>query len=113
MKLKEVRDTYFSFEDKKISLIKEVQAYFIKNKFSPYVWVDNNCYLHVKIKHKRGLSYSQLSKINEFYILSKEAAELIDSEIVWFETAESFDNLLKKENRVLCTTEVVYKVRGE
>lgn len=113
MKLKEVRDTYFSFEDKKISLIKEVQAHFIKHKLSPYVWIDNNCHLHVKIKHRRGLSYPQLSNLNEIYNLSEEVADFIDSKIVWSETVESFDELLKEENKVLCTTEFVYKVRGE
>ena len=113
MKLNEVRNTYFSFEDKKIIIIKEVQAFFLKNGFSPYVWVDENCLLHAKIKHRRGLSYSELNVFPNLLSIAKKVGEQIDSKIIWTQNEESWDGFLKGKNKVLCTTEFIYKPRGD
>ena len=114
MKIEEVQNTFFEYEEKKIILMKETQAFFLQNGFSPYVWMDNECRLHIKIKHRRGLTYTQtkndMLKIRE---LTKEWCKTTQSKIIWTQNTEYWDEFLIGKNKVLCETEVILKVGGE
>ena len=112
MKLKEVQDSFFEFEDKKIILIQRTQAFFLKHKFSPYIWLDPGCRLHVKIKHRRGTPYKEIDTniLNQMTELSQEWANCIDAEIIWTQNVEYWDETLIGNNKVICEREIIYKV---
>lgn len=114
MKIKEVQESFFKYEDQKIILMKETQAFFLKNGFSPYVWVDTDCRLHIKVKHRRGLTYiKNKQNVLEVRKLAQEWAKLTQSKIIWTQNTEYWDESLIGRNKVLCETEIILKVGVE
>ena len=62
MNFKEVQDSFFRHEEEKHKAIQETQKYFLKNKFSPYIWFDEKGRLRIKHKFQRGKSFIDIQE---------------------------------------------------
>ena len=60
MNFKEVQDCYFEFEDKRHKILQKTQNYFLKKRFQPYVWFDEEHRLRIKHKFRRGEDFKQI-----------------------------------------------------
>lgn len=62
MTFQEVQNCFFEYEDKRHKILQRTQEYFLKNKFQPYVWFDEEHRLRVKHKYVRGISLEENDK---------------------------------------------------
>ena len=81
MILQEVNGVFIKYQDEKHKYLMETQKYFLKNKFQPYIWIDENHRLRIKHKFYRG----------------KKLVELFEEMTKFEETVEKFS----RENRLL------------
>ena len=54
MTFQEVQNCFFEYEDNRHKILQKTQGYFLKNKFQPYVWFDEEHRLRIKHKYRRG-----------------------------------------------------------
>lgn len=112
MKLKEVQDSYFDYQEKHFQYVREVQQFFIsKVKISPYVWLDNVHQLHVKFKFRRDLDEDELyDTIFDILYLSEIFEKDQNLERVWVQEVTDTDPGLPFDRQKQTTLEIMYKV---
>ena len=112
MRLKEVQNSYFIYQDEHFQYVREVQQFFIsKVKISPYVWLDDIHQLHVKFKFRRDLDEDELhDTIFDILYLSETFEKDQNLERVWVQEVTDIDLKLPFDRQKQTTLEIIYKV---
>lgn len=112
MRLKEVQDSYFDYQDKHFQYVREVQQFFLsKMKLSPYVWLDNVHQLHVKFEFRRDLSEDELyDTIFDILYLSEIFEKDQKIERIWVQEVTNTNPKLPFDRQEQTTLEIIYKV---
>lgn len=111
MTFKEVQNCFFEYEDKRHKILQKTQQYFLKNKFQPYVWFDEEHRLRIKHKYKRGIDFSgNDEEKGRFCKIAKKFCSENELTIRFvFDFCET-DLMLPKDVRSQWSTEIILEV---
>lgn len=111
MKLSEVENLYFEYEDKKHEFLQETQAYFLNKGYRPYVWLDERHRLRVKQKHERT-SYLVIptGEISNFLNECVNFAKENDLTLRFIQEYGEIDKRLPDRVQEVWSTEVIFEV---
>lgn len=110
MELKEVRDTYFAFQDKTTIYLQEIESFFLQRKINPYIWLDELNQLHVKIKMRRGslVTNDFINKATKAFQDLKEKESL---EEVWTTITTEIDPKLPEGVQAQTSIESIFRCK--
>lgn len=111
MKLQEVQDLYFQYEDRKHEFLQQTQLFFLNKHLQPYVWLDEKHRLRVKQKYRRVIKGFKPNKERErFLIVTREFAQENNLKIRFIQESGEIDKTLPKDVQELWSTEIILEV---
>lgn len=111
MKLQEVEDLYFQYEDIKHDFLQKTQKYFLERGFQPYVWLDEIHRLRVKQKYPRTVhDFKPNKERDEFLLVAKQFAKKNNLTIRFVQELGEIDKLLPQDVQELWSTEIIFEV---
>jgi len=111
MSFQEVQELFFTYEEQRHKIIQDTQKYFLKNKFHPYVWFDENHRLRIKHKYRRGMDCFHIKKERqEFLNVVEEFSKENDLTIRFILDVKDTDRLLSDDIKSQWSTELIFEV---
>lgn len=111
MNLQEVNDLLIKYQDEKHIFIQKTQNYFLKNRFQPYVWIDENHRLRIKHKFQRGKKLVELfEEITRFEETIESFARKNRLIIRFSHTLEETDYSLPEKTQSQWSIEYIFEV---
>ena len=110
MSLKELSNLRINYEKTQWDFFEKTQSFFLKRGFSPYVWIDDRNYLHIKIKTRRGNVFfdAHQDKI-KFSRCVKTFSEIENLEILYKNQNSTTDYSLNEEINTVWDIEVILR----
>lgn len=111
MKLQEVENLYFQYEDTRHEFLQKTQMYFLKRGFQPYVWLDDQHRLRIKQKYPRTVhDFKPNKERDEFLLIAEKFSKENNLPIRFIQELGEIDKLLPKDVQELWSTEIIFEV---
>lgn len=111
MKMQEVENLFFEYEEEKHNFIQKTQQYFLKNGYQPYVWLDEEHRLRIKQKYTRKTQTFSKEKRTAFVNIAQKYAKENNLFIRFILDLGEQDTKLPKDISSQWSTELILEVK--